>query len=111
MKEPASVSWWGPADSPPTALVLLSALQHIIAATTLLTYPLLVAQAAGASAATTASFISLTLLAAGAGTLLQAFRLGPVGSFDLARCGAAPGQFPTHRLGQRLLFQGFARLP
>ncbi|HRO60233.1 MAG TPA: solute carrier family 23 protein, partial [Burkholderiaceae bacterium] len=80
MGEPANASWWGPADSPPKALVLLSALQHIVAATTLLTYPLLVAQAAGASSATTASFISLTLLAAGAGTLLQAFRLGPVGS-------------------------------
>lgn len=80
MSVPAHASWWGPADCPPTALVLLSALQHIVAATTLLTYPLLVAQAAGASPATTASFISLTLLAAGAGTLLQAFRLGPVGS-------------------------------
>src|SRR5690606_4900618 len=39
-----------------------------------------VAQAAGASAQTTASFISLTLLATGAATLLQCHRFGPIGS-------------------------------
>lgn len=83
MPEPtgrATAPFWGPLDTPPMTLVLLSALQQVLAAAPLLTYPLLVAQAAGASPQTTASFISLTLLATGAATLLQCHRLGPVGS-------------------------------
>lgn len=73
-------SFWGPLDSAPFLLVLVSGLQHFVAATTLLTYPLLLGRAAGASPETTASLISLTLLAAGAATLLQAYRVGPIGS-------------------------------
>ncbi len=73
-------SFWGPLDSAPFVLVLVSGLQHFVAATTLLTYPLLLGRAAEASPETIASLISLTLLAAGAATLLQAHRIGPIGS-------------------------------
>ncbi len=78
--ERSPTAFWGPLDSAPFVLVLVSGLQHFVAATTLLTYPVLLGRAAGASPETTASLISLTLLAAGAATLLQVYRMGPIGS-------------------------------
>lgn len=72
--------FWGPLSSPPPSLVLLSGLQHIVAATSLLAYPLLIARAAGVEASAAAAFVSLTLFASGVGALLQGHRFGPVGS-------------------------------
>lgn len=72
--------WWGPLDAPPWLLVLPSGLQHVAASAALLAYPVLIGQAAGADADTIAAMVSLTLLASALGTLLQAFRAGPVGS-------------------------------
>lgn len=45
-----------------------------------LVYPVLVAQAAGASVEVAAAVVSMTLVALAIGTLLQANRIGPVGS-------------------------------
>ncbi len=60
--------------------MLLSGLQHFVAATSLLAYPLLIARAAGVEASITAAFVSLTLLACGGALLLQVYRIGPIGS-------------------------------
>lgn len=72
--------FWGPLSSPPPLLVLLSGLQHIVAATSLFTYPLLIARAAGVEPSVAAAFVSVTLLACGGAVWLQVYRIGPIGS-------------------------------
>lgn len=71
---------YGVEDSPPLAVNLLSGVQHVGLMSIYLVYPVLVAQAAGASAEVAAAVVSMTLIALAIGTLLQANRIGPVGS-------------------------------
>ena len=71
---------WGPDDRAPTSVVVVSGLQHVAASSVLLSYPVLIGRAAGASEATVAALVGLTLLASGLGAMLQALRRGPIGS-------------------------------
>lgn len=65
---------------PPRLVIFGSALQHIGLGSIILVFPVLVADAAGASEQTTQHMVVLSCLALGIATLLQCMRLGPVGS-------------------------------
>ncbi len=71
---------WGVGSQPPASVLWPAALQHLGLGSVTLVFPLLVAGAAGADAATTASCISLAMLALGLGTILQALAWRGVGS-------------------------------
>jgi len=60
-------------SSPPPAVLLASAAQHMGLMAVTLVFPLLVAQAAGADAATQTRYLALAMLAMGISTLLQAW--------------------------------------
>ena len=67
-------------DSPPLGVNLLSGVQHVALMSIYLLYPVLVAQEAGASVEVAAAVVSMTLIALGIGAVLQAIRMGPIGS-------------------------------
>ena len=67
-------------DKPPAGVLVLSGLQHVALMSMDLVYPVLLAQATGASPQTAAAMVSLTLVAMAIGTLLQVIGAGPVGS-------------------------------
>ncbi|HSW32893.1 MAG TPA: hypothetical protein VLH36_04685, partial [Steroidobacteraceae bacterium] len=71
---------YGVEESPPLGVNLLSGVQHVGLMSIYLVYPVLVAQAAGASVEVAAAIVSMTLIALSIGTLLQAIPIGPVGS-------------------------------
>ena len=71
---------YGLNDVPPPGVLLPAALQHIGLGAVTLVFPLLVAEAAGADARTTAQYLSLAMLALGVATLLQAFGRFGIGS-------------------------------
>jgi NCS2 family nucleobase:cation symporter-2 len=79
MRKPNEVVY-GPLDRPPASVVVLTGLQHVALVSVFLIYPVLVAQAAGATPAVGAAMVSLTLIALAIGTLLQVVTFGPVGS-------------------------------
>lgn len=79
MAQPANVAY-GVEETPPHAVTIFSGLQHVGLMAINLVYPVLIAQAAGASAETAATMVSLTLVALAVGTLLQVIPLGPLGS-------------------------------
>jgi NCS2 family nucleobase:cation symporter-2 len=79
VRKPPNIRY-GIDDAPPLGVNALSGLQHVALMSIYLIYPALVAQAAGSPAEVAAAVVSMTLLALAAGTLLQAVRLGPVGS-------------------------------
>lgn len=79
MRKPPNISY-GVDDTPPPVVNVLSGIQHVGLMSIYLIYPALVAQAAGGSAQIAAAVVSMTLLALAVGTLLQAMRLGPIGS-------------------------------
>jgi xanthine permease XanP len=79
MRKPADVTY-GVDDAPPLALTVLNGLQHVGVIAISLILPVLVAEAAGASTATSAAMVSFTLLAIAAGTILQVCRHGEIGS-------------------------------
>jgi xanthine/uracil permease len=56
---------------PPLRVLLPAALQHIGLSSVTLVFPLLVAEAAGADERTTASYLSLAMIAMGIAALLQ----------------------------------------
>lgn len=65
---------------PPLRVLLPAAFQHIGLGAVTLVFPLLVAEAAGADAHTTASYVSLAMIALGIGTLLQCWGRWGIGS-------------------------------
>ncbi|MBS0339081.1 MAG: purine/pyrimidine permease [Proteobacteria bacterium] len=67
-------------DKPPGGVLVLAGLQHVALMSMDLVYPVLLAQATGASAQTAAAMVSLTLVAMAIGTLLQVIGAGPAGS-------------------------------
>jgi len=70
----------GPDDHPPASVTALNGFQHVGLVAIYLVYPVLVAEAAGADAATASAMVSLTLIALAIGAALQIFVNGPVGS-------------------------------
>lgn len=79
MRQPTEVAY-GPLARPPLGVVLLSGVQHVALMGIYLVYPVLIAQAAGASAEVAAAMVSLTLIALAVGTVLQVLPFGPLGS-------------------------------
>lgn len=65
---------------PPLRVLLPAALQHVGLGAVTLVFPLLVAEAAGADGATTASYLSLAMIALGIGTILQCLSRWGIGS-------------------------------
>ena len=79
MRKPAHIHY-GVDDTPPLAVNVLSGLQHVGLMSIYLVFPALVAKAAGVTPEAAVSMVSMTLIALAVGTLLQAFRTGPIGS-------------------------------
>ena len=83
MKKPIDVVY-GVAESPPLAVTVLAALQHIGLVASSLVVPLIIGREAGASPEAVLDIVGLSLLALGIGAVLQALPRGPVGSGFLA---------------------------
>lgn len=79
MRKPSNIVY-GVDESPPLGVGALSGLQHVGLMSIFLVYPVLVAQAAGASAEAATTMVGMTLVALAIGTILQVIPLGPVGS-------------------------------
>jgi xanthine permease XanP len=99
---------YGADDSPPLAVLILSAFQHIGLATTSLAYQVAIAREAGLTLHQTMDFISVGLLALGIGTVLISARSKFVGSGYLCPAGITPvyfgpAVFALHRGGMALL--------
>ncbi|WP_439596614.1 uracil-xanthine permease family protein [Falsiroseomonas sp.] len=71
---------WGLHSAPPPSVLWPAALQHIGLGSVTLVFPLVVADTAGADAATLSSYLSLAMLALGLATLLQAWGRHGIGS-------------------------------
>jgi NCS2 family nucleobase:cation symporter-2 len=71
---------YGVDDAPPLAVNILSGVQHAGLMLIYLVYPVLLAQAGGASGEVTAAMVSLTLIALAIGTIFQVITVGPIGS-------------------------------
>ncbi len=83
MKKPPSLVY-GSDETPPTAITVISAFQHVAVMAMFLIYPLIVARAAGAPPAEIVNVLRLSMLALAVAVLLQALARGPVGSRFLA---------------------------
>jgi xanthine permease XanP len=83
MRKPDTVIY-GTEDRPPTSVLLALATQHVLVLSIFLISPVLVARAAHLPVQQAGNFISLTMIAIAAGTLLQVRRWGSVGSGLLA---------------------------
>jgi xanthine permease XanP len=79
MRSPNEVVY-GPLDRPPASVAVISGLQQVAMMGIFLVYPVLVAQAAGASPEVAAAMVSLTLIALAIGTVMQMIPFGPLGS-------------------------------
>src|SRR5512133_958938 len=92
MKKPVNLIY-GLDDKPPLSALILLGLQHSSIIFISLIFPVLIIRemGSGMGAATALSFISLSMIAAGLTSMLQAFRKGPVGSGYLcpSLCGPA----------------------
>src|SRR5271170_7051184 len=75
---------YGLDDRPPLTHLILLGAQHVAVICPYLVFVTLIAKAAGASTAVTSHAVGLGMIAIALATLLQAHRLGPVGSGYLA---------------------------
>ena len=75
---------YGLDDRPPLAHLILLGAQHVAVICPYLVFVALIAQASGASSAVASHAVGLGMIAIALATLLQAHRLGPVGSGYLA---------------------------
>ena len=81
---------YGADDTPPLAILVLSAFQHIGLATTSLAYQVAIAREAGLTLHQTLDFISVGLLALGIGTVLISAKSKFAGSGYLCPAGITP---------------------
>jgi xanthine permease XanP len=86
---------YGVDDNPPLLIALPLALQQVILMSIDLLFPLLVVQAIAGSLLLAQSFVSLTMLALGLGTLLQSLNKGQVGSSYFCPQEAGALYFPA----------------
>lgn len=77
--KPADLSY-GLNERPPLGVLGILGLQHVCIALMSLAYPVIIALEAGGTHLDAASLVSMSLIAMGVATLLQAARRGPVGS-------------------------------
>ncbi len=71
---------YGRDDRPPWGVLVLLACQHIVLMSSTLILPVALVKEIGGSNLEAAAVVSLTMISAGIGTILQAIRRGPVGS-------------------------------
>jgi len=86
---------YGVDDRPPILITLILALQHVMQMSASLIFPVLVVKAVNGSQAEMQSLVSLSMIAGGAGTILQALKKGPVGSGYLAPEGGSEPFLPA----------------
>ncbi|HEY3276642.1 MAG TPA: solute carrier family 23 protein [Syntrophorhabdaceae bacterium] len=106
-KKPTNLIY-GVDDRPPVFTTLILGLQHVFVLFIALIFPVLIVRQLGSSISPdwARGFISLSMIAGGAATVLQAFTKGPVGSgylcpsvcgpsyFDASKIAAATGGLP-----------------
>jgi len=79
MRKPRGIIY-GVNERPPTAVIALTALQHVGSMTVFLIYPVLIGRAAGGGPDLVSNLVSISLIVLAVGTVLQALPRGPVGS-------------------------------
>jgi xanthine permease XanP len=77
-------------DIPPTPTLLTLGLQHVFVITISLILPVLIAREVGLSAQESMFFVSMSILASGIGTCLQAWNYRGIGSGYLCPCVCGP---------------------
>ena len=97
MRRPAQLVY-GAEDVPPSAVMLLSGLQHVVVVTMFFVYPLIVMREAGIAALQVADILRVGMLVLALGTLVQALPIGPVGSRLLAPVNFTALYFPASLL-------------
>ena len=105
MKKPPNLVYGGD-ETPPAAITVISAVQHVGVMAIFLIYPLIVARAAGAPPDETVAILRLSMLALALAVVLQALPRGPVGSRFLA-----PSIFTGVYLAPSLLAAKLGGLP
>jgi len=105
MRKPPNLVYGGD-ETPPAAITVISAVQHVGVMAIFLIYPLIVARAAGAPPDETVNILRLSMLALAVAVLLQALPRGPVGSRFLA-----PSIFTGVYLAPSLLAAKLGGLP
>jgi xanthine permease XanP len=75
---------YGVEDHPPFTVAIVIALQHVLAISVNLVYPLVLVRQAGLSTETAADILRIGMVALAVGTVLQAIPRGPIGCHYLA---------------------------
>ena len=101
MKKPSNIIY-GVEESPPLFVTILNGMQHVALIAINLVYPLLVFRAAGTSVDAIANLLAIGMLVLGAATVLQAQRMGPVGSGYLCPSTFTATYLPSSLLAARL---------
>ncbi|MGA3302745.1 MAG: solute carrier family 23 protein [Methylovirgula sp.] len=104
-RKPAALVY-GSDEIPPTAITIVSAIQHVGVVAIFMIYPLIIARAAGTSPEDIGSILRRAMLVMAVAVLLQAIPRGPVGSRFLA-----PAIFTGVFLGPSLLAVKIGGLP
>ena len=86
---------YGVDDRPPLFITLILALQHLLIISSGLLFPVLIAKSINSSSEVIQGLVSVSMIAAGVGTILQALKRGPVGSGYLAPEGGAEPFLPA----------------
>lgn len=92
--KPASIAY-SVDDAPSSGLTLLLGLQHVCIIGITMVLPVLLVQSMGGSTQEAMFFVSMSMLAAGVGGLLQSLRSGPVGSGYLCPQVTGPAYLPA----------------
>jgi xanthine permease XanP len=93
-------------ETPPAAITIISAVQHVAVIAIFMIYPLIIARAAGAGADEIGTILRRAMLVLAVAALLQAVPRGPIGSRFLA-----PAIFTGVYLGPSLLAAKLGGLP
>lgn len=93
-KRPAGLVY-GVDDRPPALALLFLGFQHILLMSSTLLLPVVLVSEIGGNFVEVRTVVSLTMIACGAGTILQAFRWGPLGSGFLCPNLCGPNFFAS----------------
>ena len=100
---------YGVEDEPPLLTCLLLGLQHVTIITIVLVFPVVIVRAIGGTPEQAGFFVSMSMLASGVGTILQALKKKGIGSGYLCPSVCGPSYLPASLLaaqtgGLSLLF-------
>ncbi len=100
---------YGVEDKPPLLTCLLLGLQHIFIITIVLVFPVVIVRSIGGTPEQAGFFVSMSMLASGVGTILQALKKKGIGSGYLCPSVCGPSYLPASLLaaqtgGLSLLF-------